>query len=103
MEGTKEEQESFQQEVQENLARDPATASHKPPERAGDPYSQQNLQRAYQMYDRGATHVSVTNETGLDRKTVLWISVRQLAGLGIPAVKPVTICQYRIRRRALNL
>jgi hypothetical protein len=32
MEGTKEEQESFQQEVQENLARDPASASHKPPE-----------------------------------------------------------------------
>jgi hypothetical protein len=30
-------------------------------------------------------------ETGLDRETAPWISNRQMAGLGIPADKPVTM------------
>ena len=93
MEGTKEEQESFQEEVQKKLAGDPASDKPKPPEPTKDPYSQETLQRAYEMYEQGATHISVMNETGLDRKTALWLSVRYLAGLGIPAVKPVTIVE----------
>lgn len=93
MEGTKEEQESFQEEVQKKLAGDPASDKHKPPEPIKDPYCQETLQRAYEMYEQGATHISVMNETGLDSKTALWLSVRYLAGLGIPAVKPVTIVE----------
>jgi hypothetical protein len=91
MEDTREEQESFQEEVQRKLAGDPASDKHKPPEPTKDPYSQETLQRAYEMYEQGAKHISVMNETGLDRKTALWLSVWYLAGLGIPAVKPVTI------------
>ncbi len=92
-EGTQEERESFQHEAEEKLADNLVGASdeHKPPEHTRDPYSQQTLQRAYQMFEQGSTHVAVMNETGLDRETAEWISDRQLAGLGLPPIEPVTI------------
>jgi hypothetical protein len=84
MEGTKEEQERFQDEVMENLAGDAVSASdkHTPPEHTGGSNSWQALQRAYQMYEQGSTHFAVMSETGLDRETAEWISKRQSAGLG---------------------
>jgi len=74
MEGTKEEQERFQEEVQEELARNPEKGRIK----AGAAYSRENLERAYQMYEQGSTHFAVMNETGLDvlsraRNSLTWI------------------------------
>ena len=37
------------------------------------------------------------DETGLDRETADWIADRQLAGLGIPADKPVTIVDTELQ------
>jgi hypothetical protein len=96
MEGTKEEQERFQQEVQEKCAGHPAKDRHKPPEHTKDPYSEQTLQRAYQMREEGSTRLAIMGETGLDRETADWIFDRQSAGLGLPAVKPVTIADTEL-------
>src|SRR5580704_11744699 len=78
-EGTKEEQESFQEEVQKKLAGD--NDKHKPSEPTKDPYSQQILQRAYQMCEEGSTRFAIMNETGVDRETADWIHDRQSARL----------------------
>jgi hypothetical protein len=72
MEGTKEEQKRFQEEVQEELARNPEKGRIK----AGAAYSRENLERAYQMYEQGSTHLAVMN--GLDvlsqaRNSLTWI------------------------------
>jgi hypothetical protein len=87
--------ESFQPEVQQELAGDSGTASprHKPPEHTKDPYSEQTLQRAYQMREEGSTRLAIMDETGLDRETADWIFDRHSAGLGPPAAKPVTIVE----------
>jgi hypothetical protein len=90
-EGTKEEQESFQEEVQKKLAGD--NDKHKPSEPTKDPYSQQILQRAYQMCEEGSTRFAIMNETGVDRETADWIHDRQSARLGLPAAKPATIVE----------
>jgi hypothetical protein len=86
MEGTEEEQERFQREVQDRLAAD-TEVRHK---EAALSYSQESLQHAYEMYEQGATHFAVMNETGLDRETAEWVSNRQLGGLGVPpAQRPI--------------
>jgi hypothetical protein len=87
-------QESFQQELADGRVID--GDKHKPDERANDPYSPETLQRAYRMYEEGATPVAVMNATGLDRETSEWISTRQIAGLGIPADKPDTIVEAKL-------
>ena len=97
-EGTQEERESFQREVQEKLAADSASAGEKDktPGHTQDPYSQQTLQRAFQMYEQGSTHFAVMQETGMDRETAECISNRQQAGLGIPVDKPITIVDTKL-------
>jgi hypothetical protein len=65
----------------------------KPSEPTSDSYSQQTLQRAYQMREEGSTRLAIMDETGLDRETADWIFDRHSAGLGPPAVKPVTIVE----------
>jgi hypothetical protein len=96
VEGTKkEEQETFQEEVQKKLAGDPASDKHKPPEPTKGPYSQQTLQRAYEMCEEGSTRFAIMEETGVDRQTADWTHDRQSAGLGLPAAKPVSLVEAK--------
>jgi hypothetical protein len=57
---------TFQYAVQKKLAGERVSYSdkRKPAERAKDPYSQKTLQRAYQGYEQGSTHIAVTDQTG---------------------------------------
>jgi hypothetical protein len=84
MQGNPKEHAQFQREVEDRIGSD-----H--PSHREQPHSRESLQRAYDMYEQGATHFSVTKETGLDRETAEWISNRQLNGLGLPADRTLNI------------
>jgi hypothetical protein len=85
--------ETAQHEVQQKPPGEGDGDMLKPPEHTKDPYSEQTLQRAYQMREEGSTRFAIMNETGIDAETADWISNRRSAGLGLPAAEPVQIAK----------
>jgi hypothetical protein len=71
------------QESKAELSNAPGGSGIKPA--TTDTYSQESLERAYEMYEAGCTHFAVVQATGVDRQTAEWVSSRQLAGLGLPS------------------